>query len=64
MINANVVHLALKEDELIERLELKKFTSGFWHLEQTCAISGNGLTEGFLWLVNCIRATPQKSCTV
>lgn len=63
-MHANEFNIALKEDELVERLDLKKFQAGFWHLEQTCAISGSGLSEGFLWLVKCIRDPPQKLAVV
>lgn len=50
--------VALKENEITERLELSKFRPGYWHLERSCAVAGDGLIEGFGWLVNTIRNPP------
>lgn len=47
--------------EVSERLQLDRFRPGFWKLQQTCAVSGDGLTDGFNWLIACIRTPPDAS---
>jgi len=49
---------AMTVQEIIERLELNSITDRKWHVQPTCAISGEGLIEGLTWLsknVNNIR---------
>lgn len=50
----------MKDKDLIERLQLEKFRTGFWKIQQTCGLSGEGLYEGLNWLVNCFRSPPQE----
>ena len=43
----------LTTDELVEQLELESILeSKHWHIQPCCAISGDGLKEGFDWIFN------------
>jgi len=54
----NYLLIAMRGDDLTEALDLNRFPKAHWMLQPTCAISGDGLIEGFLWLVSSIRNPP------
>ncbi|GLJ29099.1 hypothetical protein SUGI_0573800 [Cryptomeria japonica] len=58
--NAAVVVFANKNDfpnamsvlEITEELEMSSLTQHHWHVQSSCATSGDGLYEGLDWLSN------------
>jgi len=46
---------AMSATEVSERLGLNKLKHRKWHVQGTCAISGDGLYEGFDWLCNTLK---------
>ncbi|GJZ39391.1 ADP-ribosylation factor [Tanacetum coccineum] len=44
--------------EITEKLDLQSFQQRHWHIQSTCAISGEGLYEGLEWLSNNIANKP------
>ncbi len=55
-----LLFIAIKKDELTNALQMDEFRQGHWNLQETCALSGEGLTEGLIWLVNTIRSPPDN----
>jgi ADP-ribosylation factor protein 1 len=49
----------MSAEGLIDQLELKTLEDTPWKLQQTCAISGDGLIEGFSWLAEVLK-NPQN----
>lgn len=45
----------MSTDEVRERLQLDKFPGRRWHVQASCATSGEGLVEGLNWLAESIR---------
>lgn len=45
----------MENSEVESRLQLNKLPCKKWHVQRSCAISGEGLIEGVDWLVNCIK---------
>lgn len=41
---------AYDEDEITERLELQKLRNITWHVQASCATTGDGLVEGMTWI--------------
>jgi ADP-ribosylation factor-like protein 1 len=41
--------------QLSEALALPEVRNRQWSIQETCAIKGNGLFQGFDWLVTCIK---------
>jgi len=41
---------AMSIEEIKERLELNTITNRKWHVQPTCAITGEGINEGLTWL--------------
>lgn len=48
----------MKMDEMRQKLNLSTFRSRRWHLQSTCAVTGQGLQEGLQWLATQFK--PQK----
>jgi len=46
---------ALKGEEIANGLEMNKIKTHTWHVQPTCATSGEGLDEGFEWLADKIK---------
>jgi hypothetical protein len=45
--------------EMVEGLEVKRFIGDReWHIQKTCAITGEGLTEGLEWLCDAMNSCP------
>ena len=61
--DADLLVLANKQDlpgamnvsELVDKLGLPQMTGRRWHVQATCASSGDGLYEGFDWLASTLR---------
>ncbi|MES1913903.1 MAG: hypothetical protein MHM6MM_006051 [Cercozoa sp. M6MM] len=45
---------ALSIKEITERLELSTLRNRNWHIQASCALTGDGLCEGFDWLASSI----------
>ena len=45
---------ALGAKDVSEALRLTEIRNRQWSIQETCALKGNGLFEGFDWLVMCI----------
>ncbi|KAK3038808.1 hypothetical protein RJ639_027395 [Escallonia herrerae] len=45
---------AMNATEITEKLDLHSVRQSHWHIESTCATSGEGLYEGLEWLYNTI----------
>ena len=62
--NAPVLVLANKQDlpnamsvnEITEKLGLNQLRNRLWHIQSTCAITGDGLYEGLDWLANTLNS--------
>ena len=48
--NKNDIEGAMDSHEVIEKLELTKLKDRTWHVQSSCAISGDGLIDGLTWL--------------
>lgn len=46
---------AMSVSEMIEKLSLNSLTSRRWHVEATCATTGEGLYEGLNWLAETLQ---------
>jgi len=46
---------ALGAKDVSESLGLSEVRSRQWSIQETCAVKGKGLFEGFDWLVTCIK---------
>lgn len=46
---------ALDGDEITERLELRKLRNITWHVQASCATTGDGLVEGMTWISKQIK---------
>ena len=46
---------AMSLEEMTTKLGLKEETDHPWHIQPTCGLSGDGLNEGFEWLINAIK---------
>lgn len=46
---------AMSADQITSGLELDKISSHPWHVQPTCATTGEGLDEGFDWLAERIK---------
>merc|ERR1719253_1330718 len=46
---------ALNAKDLSEALALPEVRNRQWSIQETCAVKGNGLFQGFDWLVTCIK---------
>lgn len=47
---------AMVVSEISEYLSLNTIINRKWHICATCATTGHGLTDGFQWLLESIRA--------
>ena len=47
---------AMTKEELVEKLALNKLKTHAWHIEATCATTGDGLYEGLEWLSTAIQS--------
>ena len=45
---------SMKIQEVEERLELKELKKRKWHVQPTCALTGQGLEEGLEWLAEAL----------
>ncbi|KAF2879066.1 hypothetical protein ILUMI_27101 [Ignelater luminosus] len=52
---------AMNEAEIIEKLGLQSFRNGTWHVQTSCAISGDGLYEGLEWLYNQLKNVERRN---
>jgi ADP-ribosylation factor protein 1 len=65
--NAPVLVFANKQDlpnamgmaEMTEKLQLHSIRNRHWHIQATCATTGDGLYEGLDWLSNTLKKNPQ-----
>merc|ERR1712039_454633 len=46
---------AMSVDEITEKLGLNQLKNRLWHIEPTCATTGDGLYEGLDWLDHAVR---------
>jgi len=46
---------AMSVSEMIEKLSLNSLTNRRWHVEATCATTGEGLYEGLNWLAETLQ---------
>lgn len=46
---------AMSEAEIIEKLDLRSFQNKNWHVQTSCAVTGDGLYEGLEWLYNQLK---------
>ena len=46
--------------QVTEALQLRKLRQRNWFVQGTCAVNGDGLTEGFTWLADVIRAQKKR----
>jgi len=53
---------SLSEEEIIDRLELNKITDRKWHLQPTCAVTGEGIFEGLTWLSKKVKKSKNTCC--
>ena len=51
----------LSAKDIISKMELETLKGRSWHCQSTIALKGNGLMEGFTWLINKIEALSQRS---
>ena len=66
--NAVLLILANKQDlpnaininELTKRLQLESLKNRIWMIQETCAITGDGLYDGLEWLSNVIKCNNKK----
>ena len=47
---------SINSKELSELLQLKNLRNNEWHVQESCAVTGYGLKEGFEWLIDRINA--------
>lgn len=50
LANKQDLPTAIKPQELAARLRLNRITNRQWHIQGTCAVTCEGLNEGFNWL--------------
>ena len=43
---------AMKPDEVQQKLNLTSLTDRIWHVQPSCATTGEGLSEGLQWLIS------------
>lgn len=55
MANKQDMKGALNAQQLSEALELATIRTRQWSIQETSAMQGKGLFEGFDWLVECIK---------
>lgn len=48
--NKNDAADAMSTAEVTEKLELHKLKDRSWHVQSSCALSGEGLVDGLTWL--------------
>jgi small GTP-binding protein len=61
LIVANKQDIALMTtQEIIEHMELARVKDRAWHCQGSNAITGQGLVDGFTWLIKKIEAAPKK----
>lgn len=53
--NKNDIPNIMDTTEITEKLGLHKLKDRNWHVQSSCATSGDGLLEGLTWLTNQIR---------
>ena len=46
---------AMSVDEITEKLGLNQLRNRLWHIQSTCATTGDGLYEGLDWLDHAVR---------
>ena len=51
----------LSVKEVISKMELENLKGRSWHCRCTSASNGNGLMEGFTWLINNIEALSNRN---
>ena len=68
LVGVPLLVLANKQDiglltvkEVISRMELERVMGRPWHCQGTSALNGNGLVEGFTWLITKIEALPKRT---
>lgn len=49
---------AMSVAEIIEKMSLSSLTNNKWHVEATCATTGEGLYEGLGWLSDTLLKRP------
>ena len=54
---------AMPPTELSEALALPAVRSHDWHIQSSCALSGQGLTEGLEWISQHVRGGPASPAT-
>lgn len=53
--NKNDLPNVMDSTEITEKLGLHKLRDRTWHVQPSCAISGDGLIEGLTWLTSQIK---------
>lgn len=54
---------AMPPTELSEALALPAIRSHDWHIQSSCALSGQGLTDGLEWISQHVRGGPASPAT-
>lgn len=52
---------AMSVTELIDKMSLSSLTNRKWHVEATCATTGEGLYEGLGWLSDTLQKRPSAA---
>ncbi len=63
MANKQDLKDAMPPTELSEALGLPAIRSHDWHIQSSCALSGQGLTEGLEWISQHVRGGPASPAT-
>ena len=58
LVFANKIDISnISTRDLISKLGLDKILRRDWHLQPSCALTGEGLSEGFEWLGKMVNKT-------
>lgn len=58
LLVAKLTGIAMKPQEVTEKLQLSKLKDKVWYVVPSCATTGEGLLEGLAWLSNNVKAPP------
>ena len=61
LANKQDVPNALKSHQLIEMLELEEIKSNPWHVQEICAVTGEGLYEGVNAMADMTKTFQRKA---
>lgn len=55
LANKNDIKGALTAADISDALGLNNIKTHQWHIQSTCALTGNGLSDGFDWILQHIE---------